>query len=509
MSTSLKYFTLVIGFGLVSSAFADTSRQNILLIFTDDHSQRAISAYGSRINQTPNIDRIAREGAIFLRNTCTNSICAPSRASVLTGKHSHLNGQRTNKDRFNGAQMTFPKLLQGAEYETAMIGKWHLKSDPTGFDHWEILPGQGNYYNPNFYDAEGEKHYKGYVTDVITDLSLEWLKEGRDPDKPFLLMSQQKAPHRVWAPGPKYLTMYDDVTIPEPETLFDDYSNRAPALAENEAMIGRHMIYDWDFKVPGLGIPDALGRDFVNKEYERMTDAQKRDWDAAYKPKNAAFLESKLEGDDLVRWKYQPYIKDYLRCVASVDDNIGRILDYLDEFGLAENTIVIYSSDQGFYLGEHGMYDKRWMYEESLSMPLLMRWPGRIDPGTRVEQLTQNIDFAPTFLEAAGIESPTEIQGRSLVPLLSGKRVEDWREAIYYHYYEKGQHNVARHEGVRSDRYKLIHYYGTGDWELFDLENDPNEMKSIYDDLEYGDVRSLMKGRLSTLREDYKVPELD
>ena len=504
---SIRFWVLIFFVTLSTTAVGADPRPNILFIFTDDHSQRAIGAYGSVINATPNIDRIASDGAIFLKNTCTNSICSPSRASVLTGKHSHANGQRTNKDTFDGGQMTFPKLMQAAGYQTAMIGKWHLRSDPTGFDHWEILPGQGYYYNPDLYDAEETNHYEGYVTDIITDLSLDWLK-ARNPEKPFVLMSQQKAPHRVWAPGPDHLTLYDDVTIPEPATLFDDFSNRAPALAENEAMIARHMMYDWDLKVPGLGIPDALGRDMVNEEYKRMTDAQKAAWDAAYAPRNKAFIDAKLEGDDLVRWKYQRYIKDYLRSVASVDDNIGRILDYLEESGLAENTIVVYSSDQGFYLGEHGLYDKRWMYEESLSMPLVMRWPGKIAPGTRVEQLTQNIDFAPTFLEAAGIAVPEEVQGRSLAPLLTGERVENWRDGIYYHYYELGVHNVAPHEGVRGDRYKLIHYYTTGDWELFDLETDPLEMKSVYTDPAYSDVVSVMNGKLASLREQYEAPPL-
>lgn len=490
------------------TAQAESKPPNIVFIFTDDHAPQSIGAYGSVINQTPNIDRLADEGAIFLRNMCANSICGPSRASVLTGKHSHSNGFVSNKQTFDGAQMTFPKLLRQAGYSTAMIGKWHLRSDPTGFDHWEILPGQGHYYNPDFYTAKGKSKRMGYVTDIITDLSMDWMTEQRDSGKPFLLMCQQKAPHRIWAPGPDHLTLFDGETIPEPPTLFDDFSNRVPALADNEMMIAKHMMYDYDLKVPGLGIPDELGRDFINREYARMTPAQQATWDAAYTPKNEAFLKANLKGKALVRWKYQRYIKDYLRCVQSVDDNVGRMLDYLEKSGLAENTIVVYSSDQGFYLGEHGMYDKRWMYEESLSMPLLMRWPAGIKAGTRIEKLTQNIDFAPTFLTMAGITPPSDIQGDSLLPLLTNEADADWRDAIYYHYYEEGEHNVPRHEGVRTERFKLIHYYGSSDWELFDLLHDPREMKSVYDTPAYTEVLAVMQEQLKALRVQYAVPPL-
>jgi arylsulfatase A-like enzyme len=491
---------------LLSAAASAQSLPNIVFIFSDDHAEAAIGAYGSRINETPNIDRIARDGAIFLNNTCGSSICAPSRAAVLTGKHSHANGLRTNRDEFDGSQTTFPKLLQAAGYETAMIGKWHLKTDPTGFNHWEVLPGQGHYYNPDFRTAEGERHYEGYVTDIVTDLSLDWLRSGRDASKPFLLMSQHKAPHRTWMPGPDHLTMYDGVDIPEPPTLFDDFANRADVLKDNEGMIAKHMMWDYDLKVPGMNEPDALGRDFPNREYERMTNAQKARWDAAYGPKNEALKSANLSGDELVRWKYQRYIKDYLRCVASVDDNIGRILSFLDANGLSDNTIVVYSSDQGFYLGEHGLYDKRWMYEESFGMPLVMKWPGTIPAGTRVEALTQNIDFAPAFLEAAGVATPNELQGESLLPLAKGETPEDWRASLYYHYYEMGAHHVPPHEGVRTMRYKLIHYYDAGQWELFDLENDPNEMRSVYDDPAYADEVVALKAELARLRDYYEVP---
>ncbi len=483
------------------------SRPNILFIFSDDHAVQAISAFGSKINKTPNIDRITSEGIALDRCFCCNSICAPSRAAVLTGKHSHINGLMTNENQFDGSQTTLPKLLQGAGYQTAMIGKWHLGTDPTGFDHWQILPGQGNYYNPDFIDANGRKRYAGYVTDITTDLALDWLKNKRDPNKPFLLMCQHKAPHRVWAPGPKHLTMYDDVTIPEPPTLFDDYANRNPALKDNEMEIARHMMMDYDLKVTGSQVKDALGRAMKNPELARMTPEQRELWDAAYEPKNEAFRQANLTGVDLVRWKYQRYIKDYLRCVASIDDNIGRMLDYLDQARLADNTLVVYSSDQGFYLGEHGWYDKRWMYEESFRMPFVARWPGVIKSGTRTQALAQNIDFSPTFLEAAGVDVPQDIQGRSLTPLFKGQ-TRGWRKSLYYHYYETGEHNVPRHDGVRTDRYKLIHYYDSGEWELFDLERDPQELKSIYDDPAAGRIRKQMHAELERLRKLYRVPAL-
>jgi len=481
-------------------------RPNILFIFTDDHAVQSIGAYGSRINKTPNIDRIAAEGAVFANNFCANSICAPSRATVLTGKHSHINGVINNGVRFKSEQPTFPAMLQQAGYRTAMVGKWHLKNKPHGFDYWEILPDQGSYYNPVFITEQGRKRYEGYVTDITTDRALDWLKQkAGDQDKPFLLMCQHKAPHRNWSPGPNHLYMYDDVEIPEPPTLFDDYSNRSKPLKENEMMIAKHMMYDYDLKVPGLGIKDSLGRNFRNGEYARMTPAQKKQWDAAYKPRNEKFIKSNLKGKDLVRWKYQRYIKDYLRCIASVDDNIGRMLDYLDEAGLADNTMVVYSSDQGFYLGEHGWYDKRWMYEESFRMPLIMRYPGAVKKGIRVKALTQNIDFAPTFLDAAKVPIPEDIQGVSLKPLWRGKQPDNWRDAIYYHYYERGEHHVPRHEGVRTQRYKLISYYDSNEWDLFDLKNDPQELHSLYSDPQYKKIVNAMKEKLKELKTKYKV----
>lgn len=480
-------------------------KPNILFIFSDDHATQAISAYGSVINKTPNIDRIAKNGAILKRNTCCNSICAPSRAAVLTGKHSHANGKRTNLDTFDPDQQTFPKLMQQAGYRTALIGKWHLKVDPTGFDHWDVLPGQGHYYNPEFISAGGTRQIEGYNTDIVTDLALDWLGEQKSEEQPFMLMCQYKAPHRTWAPGPDHLTMYDDVTIPEPPTLFDDYANRSPFLKENEMSIAGHLMDEYDLKLAGSTAKDALGRAFENPELARMTPEQRRKWDEAYEPKNQAFFENPPTGKDRVRWNYQRYIKDYLRCVASVDDNIGRLLNFLEASGMADNTLVIYSSDQGFYLGEHGWYDKRWMYEESLAMPFVASWPGRIPAGSVVDELTQNIDFAPTLLHAAGIPVPEDMHGESLLPLLMGKPVDDWRESIYYHYYEEGEHNVPRHRGVRTEEYKLIHFYDKEAWELYDLKKDPQELENRYNDPDYAEIVNDLKAELKRLEAYYNV----
>jgi arylsulfatase A-like enzyme len=471
---------------------AAAGRPNILFVFTDDHCTQALSAYGSKINKTPHMDRLAREGMLFRNCFVTNAICGPSRAVILTGKHSHLNGFTRNGNTFDGAQQTFPKLLQQAGYQTAIIGKWHLRSAPTGFDHYEVLIGQGPYYNPPMKRNGQRVQHTGYTTDIITDLALDWLKEGRDPAKPFLLMCQHKAPHRNWQPGPKHLTKYDDVTIPEPDTLFDDASGRGSAAKEQEMTIAHHLS-DHDLKL---------------NTQKGLTAEQQAEWDQAYEPKNEAFRQAKLEGQDLVRWKYQRYVKDYLRCVASVDENLGRVLQYLDDSGLADNTVVVYSSDQGWYLGDHGWYDKRWMYEESLRTPLLVRWPGVVQPGSENSDLTSNLDFAQTFLEIAGVPPPADMQGASLVPLLKGETPDDWRTSVYYHYYEyPAAHMVRRHYGVRTDRYKLIHFYGLGEWELYDLEKDPDELQNVYADPAYADKIAALKKELTRLRELYKVPD--
>ncbi|MFQ5572400.1 MAG: sulfatase, partial [Rhodothermales bacterium] len=448
-------------------------RPNIIFIFTDDHSASAISAYGSVINTTPNIDRIAHEGMLFTNCFVTNSICAPSRATILTGKYSHLNGQLTNFERFDGEQQTFPKLLQQAGYQTAIVGKWHLQSEPTGFDHWQVLIGQGPYYNPPISSPGDTTVVTGYTTDIITDLALQWLDEKRDPTRPFMLMYQHKAPHRRWDPGPDHLKTYDVEEIPVPETFDDDYEGRSRAAREaNMTIVNNLTARDLKIEPPG-----------------NLTPVQLEAWNAAYGPKNEALRTAGLQGEDLDRWKYQRYIKDYLRAVASVDDNIGRLLDYLDTQGLAENTVVIYNSDQGWYLGEHGWYDKRWMYEPSLRTPLVVRWPGYVATGQVKDAMVSNLDFAATFLDLAEAAIPGDFQGQSLKPLLLDQPTPDWRESFYYHYYEyPGSHCVRRHYGVRTQRYKLIYFYNIDAWELFDLENDPNELQSRYEDPAYADV---------------------
>jgi arylsulfatase A-like enzyme len=491
--TRYAFFLVICGYAFcpVQSLVA-AERPNIVFIFSDDHAAQSISAYGSKINTTPNLDRIGNGGTIFENCFCTNSICGPSRAVILTGKHSHINGFVRNGNRFDGSQQTFPKLLRKAGYQTAMVGKWHLGTDPTGFDYWHVLKGQGPYYNPPMIENGQQVKHVGYTTDIITDITLDWLKEKRDDDKPFMLMFQHKAPHRNWQPGPKHLTMYDDVTIPEPPTLFDDYIGRGTAAKTQDMSIEKTMTaYDLKLTPP-----------------RNLTPEQLETWNAAYGPKNKAFEEAKLTGKDLIRWKYQRYIKDYLRCVASVDDNVGRVLDYLDETGLADNTIVIYSSDQGFYLGEHGWFDKRFMYEESYRMPLMVRWPGVTKPGTRSDELVSNLDFAETFLDIAGADIPADMQGRSLVPVIKGKTPQDWRTALYYHYYEyPGPHSVRRHFGVRTKEHKLMHYYNLDEYELYDMQRDPDELNSVYDDPNYEKVANDLKRRIKEFQDLYQVPD--
>ncbi len=473
------------------SLAADDARPNIIFIMSDDHGYQAMSCYGSNRNETPNLDRLAKEGMRFDRCFVTNSICGPCRAVILTGKYSHLNGFERNGRTFNGAQQTVAKLLQKAGYQTAMIGKWHLGSTPTGFDYYHILRGQGPYYNPNMLTSDGPVKHVGYTTDIITDEALKWLKEKRDPDKPFLLMYQHKAPHRNWQPGPKYLTKYDDVTIPEPDTLFDDYSGRGTPAKTQKMSVAKDLSPN-DLKLTPQG---------------GLTPEQRAEWDKAYGPKNEAFRAAKLEGKELVKWQYQRYAKDYLRCVDSVDENVGRVLDYLDESGLAKNTVVFYTSDQGWYLGEHGWYDKRWMYEESFRTPLLVRWPGQVKPGSVNTDLVMNLDFPETFLEIAGVDIPDDMQGRSIASILRGQTPDDWRKSVYYRYYEfPGPHSVRQHYGVRTDRYKLIHFYESDvdEWELYDLEKDPNELNSLYADTAYADTVKELKAELSRLQKLYK-----
>lgn len=484
-------------------------RPNILFIYSDDHSAAAVGAYGSQINETPHLDRLASEGIVFDNAFCTNGICAPARAVVLTGLHSHLNGVRDNGGRLDQTKPTFPRLLNEAGYNTAIIGKWHLKDDPVGFDHWEVLPGQGHYYAPDFLTPEGKVREAGYVTDLTVDKSIAWLDEDWDREKPFLLMCQNKAPHRGWMPGPDHLTKYDGEEIAEPSTLFDDWTGRSEAASQQEMTIDRHMYEYYDLKVPPLDEDQQLqGPDrWMDNILGRMSPEQRAAWDAAYGPRNQAYRDSDPKGDDLHRWKYQRYIKDYLRCIASVDDNVGRLLQWLDENDLAENTIVVYTSDQGFFLGEHGWYDKRFMYEPSLRSPFIVRWPGMVKPGSRDDHLVQNLDVAQTFLDIAGVPAPAAMQGRSMVPLLKGEDPEGWRDAIYYEYFEKGIHAVQPHYGVRTDRYKLMYFPELDAWELYDLKTDPDEVDNLAGLSDYEPVQARLREELDRLRLHYLVPE--
>ena len=492
---------------------AAQTRPNIVFIFSDDHALQAIGAYGSKVNRTPHIDRLAHEGALYVNSFCANSICGPSRACILTGKHSHLNGFLRNGDRFDGEQTTFPKILSNAGYHTAMIGKWHLGTNPTGFDYWEILPGQGSYYNPDFIQMDGSrKRYQGYCTDQITDLAINWMEEQKNSDKPFLLMCQHKAPHRNWSPHPRHFGKYPMGTIPEPDSLFDDYAGRSALLKENEMTLKDHFHWGHDSKFHGDNLFTQHFGPLNNGEYRRMDPEQKATWDAYYEPQNQAFIQKMKDGElsekEITQWKYQRYMHDYLGSVQAVDDSVGRILDYLDQNQLSENTIVIYSSDQGFYLGEHGWYDKRWMFEESLKMPFLVRWPGKIKPGTRSQALIQNIDYGPTFLDIAGADIPEAMQGRSLKPLFEngGGRTPDWRDAIYYAYYENAAvHAVPIHDGIRTARHKLMYFPRNGEWNLFDLITDPHEMKSVHQETAYAPIMKALQQRYQDMKGFYEV----
>lgn len=502
---------------LAASSLLAAERPNILFLFSDDHACQAISAYPGgildEIAPTPAIDRIAQEGLLFENSFCTNSICGPSRASILTGKHSHLNGFLGNGFQFDGHQQTFPVLMQKAGYRTAMIGKWHLGTNPVGFDHWEVLPGQGSYYNPDLKQMDGKmKRYEGHCNDVVTAIALDQLEKSKNSKEPFMIMAQYKAPHRNWSPAERHLTLFDDVTFPEPDSLFDDYANRHETLKKQTMSIEKDMFWGHDMKFHGESLfPKYFAKGLPNNEYRRMNDEQKKAWDAVYGPKNKAFIEQMEAGNlsdkEILQWKYQRYIKDYLRSIRSMDEGIGIILEELEANGLAENTIVIYSSDQGFYLGEHGWYDKRWMFEESFKMPFIIRWPGVIEPGKTTKSLIQNIDYAPTFLDLAGADIPSDMQGHSLVPMLknSGKASDEWRDQLYYRYYGEATHRVSAHDGIRTDNHKLMYFSHTEEYNLFDLQKDPQEMKSLHDDPDYATVLEEMKTKLEKSRVDYRV----
>jgi arylsulfatase A-like enzyme len=487
--------TAAIGLGSFYGAPAKT-QPNILFIFSDDHAYQAISAYGDKrhLIETPNLDRIAKEGMRFDRCLVPNSICGPSRASILTGKYSHLNGFYNNSNsKFDGSQQTFPKLLRATGYQSAIIGKWHLVSDPTGFDFWQILPGQGVYFNPPMIRNGEQVKTEGYVTDIITDLTLDWLKK-RDKSKPFLLMCQHKAPHREWSPPPRFLDHDLDRKYPEPETLFDDYSGRGLAVRDQDMTIEKTF----------------TERDAKLTAPPEMTPEQLKAWDAYYRPRNEAFRKANLSGKDLVRWRYNRYMHDYVGCIKAVDEGVGRLLDYLKQEGLEKDTLVIYSSDQGFYTGEHGWFDKRWIFEESLRTPFLARWPGVIKPDQVNKDIVSILDFTSTFVEVAGVKIPSDLQGRSLLPLFGGKTPNDWPKSFYYHYYEyPAPHHVRPHYGVVTDRYKLVHFYmpDVNYWELYDSQADPLEVKSFYDDPSYAKTVAELRAELDRLRKELKVPE--
>ncbi|HWD17756.1 MAG TPA: sulfatase [Verrucomicrobiae bacterium] len=478
-----------LAFILVMAAHG-AERPNILFIMADDHSAGAISAYGSRVNQTPHLDRLAHEGMRFDHVFCVNSICSPSRATILTGKYSHLNGVPTF-NRFDGSQPTVAKYLQAAGYHTGMIGKWHLGSDPTGFDEWTILPGQGVYYDPTFIDRNGKRVIPGYATDIITDLAIDFLKN-RPKDKPFFLMCHHKAPHREWNPDMAHRLMFTNLMIPEPPTLRDNYATRTDAIRE----CTQKVFYDLtrrDLKLdPPSGLKGKARNAWLN-----------------VKPTNVeVMVEGKLQnltGDALNAWKYQKYMRDYLACVQSIDDNVGRLLDWLDQSGLASNTIVIYTSDQGFFLGDHGLYDKRFMYEDSIHMPFLVRWPGVTPPGSVQEAMCINTDFAPTFMDAAGLATPSDMQGRSLVPLLKEAQPAGWRTNFYYRYYhDPGDHNTRAHYGIRTETHKLIYFWKKNQWECYDLVHDPMEMHNIYDDPAQAKVVAELKAALFQAKKEVR-----
>ncbi|PXY03138.1 sulfatase [Marinifilum breve] len=486
----------------------EPKQPNIVYIMADDHAVQAISAFDhplSKLAPTPNIDRIAKGGAMFTNSFCTNSICGPSRAVILTGKFSHVNGFMQNRGgKFDGNQPTFPKHLQKEGYETAMIGKWHLNCEPTGFDYWNVLNDQGEYYNPDFTENGVTEKKDGYVTDLITDYTINWLEEKRDKSKPFMLMMHHKAPHRNWLPAERHYNLYDTVEFPIPATYFDNYEGRR-AAEEQEMNIYRDMYEGHDLKMTIAKGSDSLRYDRWPHLFKRMTDEQLATFRKAYRKKNDDFHDQNLSGKELAKWKFQRYMQDYLATIKSVDESVGRVLDYLEKQGLAENTIVVYTSDQGFYLGEHGWFDKRFMYEESFRMPLLVKYPKGIKPGTVVDELVQNVDYAPTILDFCGANVPEDMQGRSFRPLLEGEKVDDWRSSMYYHFYEHpGFHMVKRHIGVRTDRYKLIHFYNNIDtWELYDLQEDPHEMNNLYGKQGYEKLTAELKTELERLRQQY------
>ena len=512
----LPLYLLPAAVGAVScgnGAKEEARRPNILFIMTDDHTTQAMSCYGGRLIQTPNMDRIAGEGIRFDNCYATNALSGPSRACILTGKFSHENGFTDNASIFDGDQQTFPKLLQQAGYQTAIVGKWHLISEPQGFDYWSVLSGQGeqgDYYSPDFWEKDGDTTRnvtcEGYVTEVVTDKAISYI-QGRDKDRPFCLMLHQKAPHRNWMPSPKNLGIFNDTVFPEPENLFDDYSGRGEAARSQDMSLEHTFTEDWDLKLLTGDEMRANPSNHLAQVYLRMPEDVQRKWDSVYAGRIAEYRSGKLSGKELVRWKYQQYMRDYLATVLSVDEGIGRVLECLEKEGELDNTIVVYTSDQGFFLGEHGWFDKRFMYEECQRMPLIVRYPKAIKAGSVSSALCMNVDFAPTFLDFAGVEIPSDIQGESLKRVLEngGKTPEDWRKAVYYHYYEyPAEHSVKRHYGIRTNDFKLIHFYNDIDqWEMYDLKKDPKEMSNVFDSEEYASTRESLLELLRDVQKQY------
>lgn len=513
-------YLLAFGFSILFSCQSQEEkkqdRPNIIFIMSDDHAYQAISAYDNRLIETPNIDRIAKMGMLFTQASVTNSICAPSRATILTGKHSHLNGKIDNHFPFDTTNVTFPQLLQQAGYQTAMFGKLHFGNNPKGFDQFKILPGQGSYYNPDFITKnEGNIKVEGYVTDIVTDMTLDWLQNERKAEQPFMLMYLHKSPHRPWLMAERHMEEFTQRTFAEPATLFDDYSGRTSPAGEAEMNILTHMGWSGDNKlspeiIKKLGIADVGGYDSIRykSEFARFSPSQAENFRKYYGPIEEEFVKNypSMTDEDKMRWKYQRYMQDYLGTIKAVDENVGRLLDYLEANNLMENTIIVYTSDQGFYLGEHGWYDKRFVYDESFKTPLLVAWPGKTQPGTRSEALVQNLDFAQTFLEAAGVPAPSDMQGESLIPLLTGNTEKWTRDEVYYHYYEyPAEHMVNRHYAIVTKEYKLIHYYFVEEeWELIDRIKDPQELKNVYNDPAYAAVKEDLHARLEALRVKYK-----
>lgn len=522
--------------GSILPVIAAAQRYNVVYIMTDDHTAQMMSCYDRTNVETPNLDRIANDGVRFTRSYVANSLSGPSRACMLTGKHSHKNGFTNNEHGiFDGSQQTMPKLMREAGYQTAIIGKWHLVSTPTGFDHWDILPAQGNYYNPDFIRMDSQKPNgvtyieKGYLTNIITDKSINWLQNQRDRSKPFILFVHHKACHRDWLPELKYLREYEDRTFPLPENFYDDFEGREAAAAQ-EMHIGKDMDIVYDVKMDSPDMKTRLSGAYRNM-VSRLDKDDLRKYDFFYDSLTVEFLKEYPDYKELQKeletkkpseysarakqfceFKYQRYMRDYAKIVKSLDDNVGRLLDYLKQSGLSDSTLVVYTSDQGFYMGEHGWFDKRFMYEESFATPLVMQYPKSLSTRRgEITEMVQNIDYAPTFLEIAGAKIPDDIQGESLLPLIKGEHPKNWRKSLYYHYYEyPAEHSVKRHYGVATDRYKLMHFYNDNDqWELYDLQADPREMHNIYGQPGTEKVTKELKKELKKLQIQYDDPILE